>query len=88
MHLNYEYSVEGCFEIFSNVKVVIRFHNGQPLHDASRFKTVFEFGFISLDILYAYPEDNGEYVLKASNDKGECQTKTLLTVRLITSFVF
>lgn len=54
--------------------------NGHPLPEASRFKPIFEFGFVSLDILYAYPEDNGEYELVAVNDKGEARTKTHITV--------
>lgn len=35
------------------------FRNGAPLPDANRFQQNFEFGFVTLDILYAYPEDNG-----------------------------
>lgn len=54
--------------------------NGAPLPEASRFKPTFEFGFVSLDILYAYPEDNGDYELVAYNDKGEARTKTHITV--------
>uniref|UniRef100_A0A1I7XKU1 Immunoglobulin I-set domain protein n=1 Tax=Heterorhabditis bacteriophora TaxID=37862 RepID=A0A1I7XKU1_HETBA len=57
--------------------------NGAPLPDASRFKPTFEFGFVSLDILYAYPEDNGEYDLIAYNDKGEAKTKTHITVSVL-----
>ncbi|CAB3397921.1 unnamed protein product [Caenorhabditis bovis] len=54
--------------------------NGQPLSDASRYRSVVEFGFVSLDILYAYPEDNGDYELVVTNDKGEARTKTKLVV--------
>ncbi|ULT87824.1 hypothetical protein L3Y34_007185 [Caenorhabditis briggsae] len=54
--------------------------NGAPLPEASRFKPTFEFGFVSLDILYAYPEDNGDYELVVINDKGEARSKTKLTV--------
>ncbi|KHJ78039.1 immunoglobulin I-set domain protein [Oesophagostomum dentatum] len=56
------------------------YRNGAPLPEASRFKPLFEFGFVSLDILYAYPEDNGTYELVATNDKGEARTKCLITV--------
>ncbi|KJH46031.1 immunoglobulin I-set domain protein [Dictyocaulus viviparus] len=56
------------------------YRNGEPLPEASRFKTLFEFGFVSLDILYAYPEDNGVYELVATNDKGEARTKSQITV--------
>ncbi|KAK6048506.1 immunoglobulin I-set domain protein, partial [Cooperia oncophora] len=54
--------------------------NGAPLPEASRFKPTFEFGFCSLDILYAYPEDNGVYELVVTNDKGEARTKSQITV--------
>lgn len=47
------------------------YKNGAPLPEASRFRPSFEFGFVSLDILYAYPEDNGDYELVAENGKGE-----------------
>ncbi|CAJ0586229.1 unnamed protein product, partial [Mesorhabditis spiculigera] len=54
--------------------------DGQPLPEASRFRPSFEFGFASLDILYAYPEDSGEYVIEAKSDKGEVTSKCLVTV--------
>lgn len=38
--------------------------NGQPLMNASRFKTMFDFGYVSLDILHAYGEDSGTYTCK------------------------
>ncbi|KIH48983.1 immunoglobulin I-set domain protein, partial [Ancylostoma duodenale] len=56
------------------------YRNGAPLPEASRFKPLYEFGFVSLDILYAYPEDNGVYELVATNDKGEARTKCQITV--------
>jgi hypothetical protein len=48
-------------------------------------------GFVSLDILYAYPEDSGEYVCRAVNDLGEdttratisCKSKWLAAVLLV-----
>lgn len=50
--------------------------NGQPLPDANRFRQGFEFGFVTLDILYAYAEDNGDYELVVTNDKGQASTRT------------
>uniref|UniRef100_A0A914QF48 Ig-like domain-containing protein n=1 Tax=Panagrolaimus davidi TaxID=227884 RepID=A0A914QF48_9BILA len=50
------------------------FRNGAPLPEANRFKPNFEFGFVTLDLLYAYPEDNGDYELRVTNDKGEAST--------------
>lgn len=34
--------------------------NDTPLPNANRFQQNFEFGFVTFDILYAYPEDNGK----------------------------
>ncbi|VDN34592.1 unnamed protein product, partial [Gongylonema pulchrum] len=54
--------------------------DGKPLPEASRFKPTSEFGFVTLDILYAYPEDSGVYECVVVNDKGEASTKTHVTV--------
>lgn len=43
-----------------------------------RFKTTHDFDFVSLDILYTYAEDSGEYLVKATNDLGQDTTKALL----------
>ncbi|VDK45179.1 unnamed protein product [Anisakis simplex] len=56
------------------------YKNGAPLPEASRFKPSLEFGFVTLDILYAYPEDNGVYECVVVNDKGETRTKTTINV--------
>ncbi|VDP08349.1 unnamed protein product [Soboliphyme baturini] len=60
--------------------VIQWYFNGKPLKTAHRFKTTFDFGFVSLDILYAYPEDSGTYVCKASNEKGEAETSCSVTI--------
>ena len=57
------------------------YHNGKLLQSGHRFRTVFELGFVSLDILYAYPEDAGEYMCRAFNRKGEATTKASLTCK-------
>lgn len=54
--------------------------DGKPLPEASRFRPSAEFGFVTLDILYAYPEDSGVYECVVVNDKGEASTKTHVTV--------
>merc|ERR1719204_733881 len=45
--------------------------NGQPVPQGHRFRTTYDFGFVALDILYAYPEDSGTYMCKATNKMGE-----------------
>lgn len=54
--------------------------DGKPLVESSRFKPSFEFGYVSLDILYALPEDSGFYKCVVVNDKGEASTETQVAV--------
>ena len=51
------------------------YHNGKLLKAGHRFRTVYDFGYICLEILYTYSEDSGEYVCRAVNDYGEDFTK-------------
>ena len=46
-----------------------------------RFKTINDFGFVALDILYTYPEDNGIYSVKATNKYGTDMVQTELLCR-------
>ncbi|XP_022236992.1 titin-like, partial [Limulus polyphemus] len=50
------------------------FFNGKPLKSGSRFHTRYEFGFVALDILTVYPEDTGEYTVRATNHLGSSHT--------------
>lgn len=50
-------------------------HNGKPLKMGSRFQTVYDFGYVRLDILYTYEEDAGVYVCVAKNNHGEDRTE-------------
>lgn len=54
------------------------FHNNKEVDFGHRFRYTFEFGYVALDILYTYPEDEGEYVCKATNELGEDITKAEL----------
>uniref|UniRef100_F1KYB5 Titin n=1 Tax=Ascaris suum TaxID=6253 RepID=F1KYB5_ASCSU len=56
------------------------YHNGTSLAAAHRFRPVFDFGYVALDILYAYPEDSGTYTLVARNELGEVQSNLELVV--------
>lgn len=55
-------------------------HNGAPLPAAHRFRPMFDFGYVALDILYAYPQDSGTYTLIARNELGEVQGSVELQV--------
>lgn len=50
------------------------FVNGKPLQSAARFKSAYDFGFVTLDIHHAYSEDSGIYTCRASNSKGQAVT--------------
>lgn len=50
------------------------YKNGMPLPSGSRFKSNYDFGYVSLDIKEAYPEDSGIYTCKATNSKGQAAT--------------
>jgi len=54
------------------------YHNGKEIDFGHRFRLTFEFGYVALDILYTYPEDEGEYVCKAFNELGEDITRAEL----------
>ncbi|MFH4979231.1 hypothetical protein AB6A40_005940, partial [Gnathostoma spinigerum] len=56
------------------------YHNGQPLSNGHRFRTTHDFGYISLDILYAFPEDSGEWTCVAINELGEARTTSSFSV--------
>lgn len=62
--------------------------DGKPLIEASRFKALCEFGFVTLDILYALPEDSGIYECVVVNDKGEASTKSHVKVMISIVFFF
>lgn len=56
------------------------FHNGVEIPLGHRFKTVSDFGYVALNILYAYPEDSGTYMCKATNKLGEAVTTCSINV--------
>ncbi|KAK3888336.1 hypothetical protein Pcinc_007597 [Petrolisthes cinctipes] len=56
------------------------FFNGQPVPSGHRFRTTYDFGFVALDILYAYPEDSGTYMCKATNAAGQAVTSCSIGV--------
>lgn len=56
------------------------FFNGQPIPSGHRFRTTYDFGFVALDVLYAYPEDSGTYMCKATNAAGQAVTSCSIRV--------
>lgn len=56
------------------------FHNNVPVKAGSRFVETNSFGFVALDIMYAYPEDAGTYTCRAKNAIGEAITSATAVV--------
>lgn len=57
------------------------YRNGKLLPSGHRYRNVYDLGFVSLDILYVYAEDSGEYVCRAVNDYGEDKTKASISCK-------
>merc|ERR1711892_1132822 len=55
--------------------------NGKPVPQGHRFRPTYDFGFVALDILYAYPEDSGTYSCVAKNVLGTTQAQCELQVQ-------
>ncbi|KRX84214.1 Titin, partial [Trichinella pseudospiralis] len=62
-------------------KMIIEWlHNGLPIKEGNRFRKTFDFGYVSLDIAYVFPDDSGIYACRARNDLGEAVVQAELTV--------
>lgn len=63
------------------------YRNGKLLPSGHRYRTVHDLGFVSLDILYVYAEDSGEYVCRAVNDYGEDFTKANISCKKLPNII-
>ncbi|VDN49418.1 unnamed protein product [Gongylonema pulchrum] len=54
------------------------FKDGKPVLIGHRFRSVLDFGFACLDVLYALPDDTGEYTCVATNPYGKTTTSAKL----------
>ncbi|EJW75742.1 hypothetical protein WUBG_13348, partial [Wuchereria bancrofti] len=67
--------LEGQVEPTSDNELTVEWYrNGQPLANGHRFRKTHDFGYVSLDILYAFPEDSGEWTCVVSNSLGDAQS--------------
>lgn len=57
------------------------YRNGKLLPSGHRYRNVYDLGYVSLDILYVYSEDSGEYVCRAVNQFGEDFTKASIACK-------
>lgn len=63
------------------------YRNGKLLPSGHRYRTVHDMGFVSLDILYVYAEDSGEYVCRAVNDHGEDFTRANVSCKKLPNII-
>lgn len=52
--------------------------NGNILKSGSKFQMNHDFGYATLDVLYAFPEDAGVYTCQVSNKQGQILTSSVL----------
>lgn len=64
------------------------YFNGQPLTSGHRYRTMHDFGIVSLDILDVYAEDSGEYTCRAVNQAGQDLTSVSLHCRPKPSLIY
>lgn len=73
--------LEGQIEPTDDNQLVVEWlFNDQPLSNGHRFRTTHDFGYVALDILYAFAQDSGEYACVARNSQGEARSTTLLQI--------
>ncbi len=64
------------------------FRNGEPLRQANRYIVKYDFGLVSLDMLWVYPEDDGIYECVATNAVGQDRTRTELKCKGKRSIIY
>jgi len=57
------------------------YRNEEELVSGGRMRITHEYGHVALHIFYTYPEDEGKYVCRATNELGEDQTEANLVCR-------
>ena len=74
--------VEGRLEPYPDPTMKVEwFHNGQPLAVGHRFRTMYDFGFVALDILSALAVDSGTYEVRATNRLGTTSSTINIEVK-------
>ena len=62
--------------------------NGEPLRSATRYEIKYDFGLVSLDLLWTYPEDDGVYECIATNEAGQDRTRSGLKCKANRSIIY
>lgn len=61
--------------------VVEWFHNGEPVRNTARMKTIHDFGYVVLELSPAEPQDTGTWVCRATNAEGQAEIQCEIEVR-------
>lgn len=56
------------------------YKDGRPITASSRITAIFNFGYVSLNILHLRGEDSGEYTVRAVNKMGEAISQSIINV--------
>ena len=62
--------------------------NGEVLRSASRYVIKYDFGLVSLDLLWTYPDDDGIYECVATNAVGQDKTRAELKCKSNRSIIY
>ena len=62
--------------------------NGEPLRSATRYEIKYDFGLVSLNLLWTYPEDDGIYECVATNQVGQDKTRAELKCKGNRSIIY
>ena len=62
--------------------------NGEPMRMASRYVIKYDFGLVSLDFLWTYPEDDGIYECVATNAVGQDKTRAELKCKANRTIIY
>ncbi|CAG5126018.1 unnamed protein product, partial [Candidula unifasciata] len=63
------------------------FKDNEPLHYGTRYEPAYDFGFVTLNILWMYPEDSGVYECRATNAYGISTTSARVECRPLRSVI-
>lgn len=64
------------------------FHDGQPVRNTARMKTIHDFGYVVLELSPAEPQDTGTWLCRAKNSEGETETQCQIEVNMNIILIF
>jgi titin len=64
------------------------FRNGEPIRHANRYVIKYDYGYVLMDMLWTYPEDDGIYECVATNAVGQDRTRAELKCKNKRSIIY